>query len=247
MLVAAGEVARAPLCRIVATFSHQCVSIKVMTIDRAGFPFIGVALTPAIASIALGHPLAAFLLVALPAAVTLFFRDPERFPPRGPGAVVSPADGRVLTAGAAKSTVAPPGHWHQISIFLSPLDVHVNRVPIGGTVTQVVHTRGRFLPAYSKDAATDNERSEVWLQHDNQTVVFRQVVGALARRVVCRVVPGAKVQTGERFGIMKFGSRMDLFLPTSATLLATEGERVRAGETVIARLPDSESFGNDAV
>ena len=221
--------------------------IEVMTIDRAGFPFIALALAPAIVSIALGYPLAAFPLVGLSAAVTLFFRDPERFPPQIPGAVVSPADGRVLTAGAAEPTVAPPGAWCQVSIFLSPFDVHVNRVPIGGTVTQVVHARGRFLPAYNKDAATDNERSEIWLQHDNQTVVFRQVVGALARRVVCRVVPGTKVQTGERFGIMKFGSRMDLFLPTSAALLVTTGDRVRAGETLIARLPHPRGSGDDAV
>lgn len=215
-----------------------------MTIDRAGLPFIGIALVPTIASIVLGYPLAALPLVGLSAAVTLFFRDPERFPPRSTGAVVSPADGRVLTAGEAESRVAPPGAWCQVSIFLSPFDVHVNRVPIGGTVTQVVRARGRFFPAYNKDASTDNERCEIWLQHDNQTVVFRQVVGALARRVVCRVAPGTKVQTGERFGIMKFGSRMDLFLPTSATLLVTKGERVRAGETLIARLPHSKGAEN---
>ena len=218
-----------------------------MTLDRAGLPFVGIALIPTVASLSLGYPLVALPMVGLAVAVALFFRDPERFPPMSPGAVVSPADGRVLTAGPAEPTVSPPGAWRQVSILLTPLDVHVNRVPIGGTVTQVVHTPGRFLPAYNADAATDNERSEIWLQHDSQTVVFRQVVGVLARRVVCRVVPGARVQTGERFGIMKFGSRMDLFLPTSTTLLVTKGERVRAGETLIARLPGSEGAGNGAV
>ena len=145
----------------------------------------------------------------------MFFRDPERVPPQAPEAVVSPADGRVLYAGTAEGTLAPPGDWLQVSVFLSPLDVHVNRVPIAGQVTRVEHVPGTFLPAFRDGAAARNERTEIWLQHAGQTIVFRQVVGALARRVVCRVAVGAKVQTGQRFGIMKFGSRMDLFIPTA--------------------------------
>ena len=207
-----------------------------MTIDRAGLPFIAVALVPAAVCLAVGLPLVALPLSGLAVGITWFFRDPERVPPQAPEAVVSPADGRVLYAGTADRTLAPPGDWVQISIFLSPLDVHVNRVPIAGQVTRVAHVPGTFLPAYKDGAAARNERTEIWLQHAGQTIVFRQVVGALARRVVCRVEVGAMVQTGQRFGIMKFGSRMDLFLPTTATIVVTMGDRVRGGETVVARL-----------
>ena len=206
-----------------------------MSIDRAGYPFVGVALVPALVCLAAGLPLLALPLAGLAVGITLFFRDPERAPPQVPEAVVSPADGRVLYAGPADRPLAPPGDWLQVSVFLSPLDVHVNRVPIAGQVTRVEHVPGTFLPAY-RDGAALNERNEIWLDHAGQTIVFRQVVGALARRVVCRVGAGATVQTGQRFGIMKFGSRMDLFMPTTATLVVTNGDRVRGGETVVAHL-----------
>ena len=150
--------------------------------------------------------------------------------------MLSPADGRVLVAGAAAADAAPPGTWQQISIFLSPMDVHVNRMPVSGRVTRINLIPGRFLPANHRQAATVNERSEIWVDHHGEAIVFRQVVGILARRVVCRAKVGTDVQAGDRFGIMKFGSRMDLFLPMSATLSVAVGDRVRGGETVIAVL-----------
>jgi phosphatidylserine decarboxylase len=165
-----------------------------------------------------------------------FFRDPDRRSDHAADAVLAPADGRVIVAGAAEEGVAPPGSWQQVSIFLSPLDVHVNRIPVSGRVTRVVFTRGHFLPAYRTAAAVGNERSEIWIDHAGQTIVARQVVGILARRVVCRVASGAEVRAGDRFGVMKFGSRMDVFVPTSATLTVQIGEAVRGGETVIAML-----------
>jgi phosphatidylserine decarboxylase len=116
------------------------------------------------------------------------------------------------------------------------MDVHVNRIPVGGRVTKVSFKAGRFLPAYRHDAGTANERSEIWIDHNGQTIVARQVVGMLARRVVCRVAAGAEVRAGDRFGIMKFGSRMDVFLPADATLMVAVGDQVRGGETVIAML-----------
>src|SRR5207253_7471430 len=130
----------------------------------------------------------------------------------------------------------PPGSWQQVSIFLSPMDVHVNRIPVSGRVTRVTFMRGRFLPAYRRDAATLNERSEVWIDHAGQTVIVRQIVGVLARRVVCRIGSGAHVHAGDRFGIMKFGSRMDVFLPPTATIRVKVGDLVRGGETIIAVL-----------
>ena len=216
-----------------------------MTIDRAGYPFIGVSLIPAVACLAAGLPLVALPLSGLAVGIALFFRDPDRVTPQREEIVVSPADGRVLYVGTAETAVAPPGRWLQISIFLSPLDVHVNRVPIAGRITRVEHVPGKFLPAFRDGAAAENERNEIWLDHGGQPIVFRQVVGALARRVVCRVTTGAEVQTGQRFGIMKFGSRMDVFMPTDATLIVAEGDRVRGGETVVARLVGATARNGD--
>ena len=150
--------------------------------------------------------------------------------------VLSPADGRVLIAGPAIAEFAPPGSWQQISIFLSPMDVHVNRIPASGWVAKVSFKPGRFLAAYRHDAGSANEWSEIWIDHAGQMVVTRQIVGMLARRVVCRVAAGSDVRAGDRFGIMKFGSRMDVFVPLDAAIAVAVGDVVRGGETVIAVL-----------
>lgn len=205
-----------------------------MRIDRAGLPFIAAFLLPALALYAVGYPVAATLLLALALFMLFFFRDPERKIPRE-DAVVSPADGKVMAAGAADPNGAPPGTWQQITIFLSPMDVHINRMPVSGTVTRVEYCPGSFLPAYKPESCL-NERTELWIDHGGQTIVVRQVVGVLARRVVCRVKAGEQVATGQRFGLMKFGSRMDVFLPPSARLLVQAGDRVRGGESILAEL-----------
>jgi phosphatidylserine decarboxylase len=213
-----------------------------MRIDRAGVPFIAGALLPAAALLLARQPLLAAPLVALGGFFAYFFRDPARQSPAADGLIVSPADGRVLVAGRAAPGEAPQGCWQQVSIFLSPLDVHVNRVPIRGRVTRVEYKAGRFLPAYRPAAGASNERTEVWIDHDGHTVVFRQVVGVLARRIVCRLSEGQEVAAGERFGIMKFGSRVDVFVPEAATLLVAVGDTVVGGETVLASLPAAEGF-----
>ena len=208
-----------------------------MTIDRAGYPFIGGTAALAIAAALTVGVAGAVPLFVLAGFFTFFFRDPDRNSPQDPKLALSPADGRVLVAGPADVRAAPPGDWKQISIFLSPMDVHVNRAPVSGRVTRVDFRRGTYLPAYHRDAASANERSEVWVDHHGYTVVFRQIVGMLARRVVCRVAPGAELQAGERFGIMKFGSRMDVFLPSAAELKVGVGDKVVGGVTVMAVLP----------
>jgi phosphatidylserine decarboxylase len=207
-----------------------------MRIDPAGVPFIAAAVVLGLvsgvaASWALGLP-----LLILGICFLFFFRDPNRRSPSDDDLVLSPADGRVLVAGPSMADVTPPGSWLQVSIFLSPMDVHVNRIPVSGRVTRVTFTRGRFLPAYRQDAGGLNERSEVWIDRAGQTIIARQVVGVLARRVVCRVAPGTEVRAGDRFGIMKFGSRMDVFMPPSATIKVKVGDLVRGGETIIAVL-----------
>lgn len=206
-----------------------------MKIDRAGFPFIAAALIPAALFAAMRRYTLAAPFAAIGGFMAYFFRDPERLVPQGSGLVVSPADGRVMFSGSGDSKWSPPGSWKQITIFLSPMDVHVNRTPVDGKVTRVDYRPGKFLPAY-KEAANENELNEVWIDHGGRPVVFRQVVGVLARRIVCRVAEGQMLERGERIGLMRFGSRMDVFLPTDATLLVSEGDRVVGGETVLATL-----------
>jgi phosphatidylserine decarboxylase len=206
-----------------------------MRIDAAGWPFVLGALAIGVAgALLLPWLLVPFLVLA--AFFLFFFRDPDRRIAQGDHLVVSPADGRVMVAGDPAGQGAPPGQWKQISIFLSPMNVHINRVPVGGRITKVSYTPGKFLPAYKADAGAVNERSEIWIDHDGQTVVARQIVGILARRVVCRAEADTIVKAGDRYGVMKFGSRMDIFVPVDADIRVRAGEDVRAGETVIAVL-----------
>jgi phosphatidylserine decarboxylase len=120
------------------------------------------------------------------------------------------------------------------------MDVHMNRSPVGGSITRIDYRPGRFLPAY-KESANDNELNEIWIESHGRTIVFRQVVGILARRIVCRVRQGDVVERGERIGLMKFGSRMDVFLPVDAELRISVGQRVVGGETVLATFGDGDA------
>jgi phosphatidylserine decarboxylase len=206
-----------------------------MKIDRAGFPFIAAAVVPAAGLAAARRYGWATSLAVLGGFFAYFFRDPDRQVPQGEDLVVSPADGRVMAAGPAEEGTAPPGRWEQVTIFLSPLDVHINRSPVAGRVTRIEYRPGRFLPAYDA-RASENELNEIWVDAGGTTVVFRQVVGILARRIVCRIAEGQHIGLGERMGLMKFGSRMDVFLPPDVELQVRVGQTVTAGETILARL-----------
>jgi phosphatidylserine decarboxylase len=218
-----------------------------MRIDPAGWPFITGPLAPAALAAAAGRRWAAAPFVALSAYMALFFRDPDRrcdVEPAADDDVLSPADGVVMVAGEPQPGVAPEGDWQQISVFLSVVDVHVNRSPYHGEVVESSYRKGSFLAAYRKESAHRNERSELWLRDGEgptaRTVVFRQIVGVLARRIVTRTGPGQQLATGQRMGLMKFGSRMDVFVPPECTVLVSTGQRVRGGETVIARWPSAD-------
>jgi phosphatidylserine decarboxylase len=220
-----------------------------MRIDPAGWPFIAGPLAPAAVLATAGSPSGrrwprrvAWPLVGLSAYMALFFRDPDRRCDReaaSPDDVLSPADGVVMVAGEPQEDVAPPGEWQQVSVFLSVVDVHVNRSPYAGEVVESSYRKGSFLAAYRKESAHRNERSELWLRDGDRTVVFRQIVGVLARRIVTRTGVGERLATGERMGLMKFGSRMDVFVPPECTVTVSTGQRVRGGETVIARWPSA--------
>ena len=209
-----------------------------MRIDRAGFPFIAAALAPAVGLAIARRPALATSFAALGGFFAYFFRDPDRRIPQAPALVVSPADGRVIIAGPADPRWAPPGEWKQITIFLSPTDVHINRTPVEGRITRIEYRPGRFLPAYNANS-NDNELNEIWITSGGKTIVVRQVVGILARRIVCRVNEGDILERGQRIGLMKFGSRMDVFLPTSADICVDVGGHVVGGETVLAVLEGS--------
>lgn len=204
-----------------------------MKIDRAGYPFIAAALLPAAGLASSKRTGLALAFGLLGGFFAYFFRDPDRAIPGEPDLVVSPADGKVMIAGPTDHRWAPPGDWNQVTIFLSPMDVHINRTPVEGTVRRIEYRPGAFLPAY-KASANANELNELWIDSHGRTVVVRQVVGVLARRIVCRVREGESLTRGQRIGLMKFGSRMDVFLPRDAELRVQVGERVIGGETVLA-------------
>ena len=218
-----------------------------MKLDRDGLPFIALATVPSGAALVAGRRRLAVVLGLLPVAMAAFFRDPERESDRGiaisEDVVLSPADGKVMYVGPADPRATPAGLWQQVVIFLSVSDVHINRSPYAGMVTSVTYRPGKFLAAFTEASGAENERSEITVVRDldgggQRTVLFRQIVGMLARRVVTRVEPGDVVATGERIGLMKFGSRMDVFLPQDAVVQVAEKDRVVAGETVLARWPE---------
>jgi phosphatidylserine decarboxylase len=167
--------------------------------------------------------------------MAFFFRDPERAAPTTPRAILAPADGKVMAVGpVADDPFVGPAQ--AVSIFLSPLDVHVNRSPLAGLVVGVEYRPGAKMAAYRAEASDRNERTSISIQADGARVVVRQIAGVLARRIVCRVQPGDRLASGQRFGLIKFGSRTDLIVPATARLQVQAGDRVRGGETVMGVL-----------
>jgi phosphatidylserine decarboxylase len=164
-----------------------------------------------------------------------FFRDPERVTPQGEGLFVAPADGKVILIKDVYEQEYLDSDVKEISIFMSPLNVHVNRAPCDGQVIAVQHKAGKFLAAYKDDASMKNEHIDMVLDGKQGKVLVRQVAGFIARRAVCRVKPGDMLKRGERYGMIKFSSRLDIYLPKDAKIMVKPGDKVKAGETVIAR------------
>ncbi|WP_018155355.1 phosphatidylserine decarboxylase [Demetria terragena] len=215
-------------------------------IDREAALPAALGATPAAVALLAGRRRTATALLALPAALALFFRDPERSADVAEvpvDEVRAPADGRVMYVGPVQPEVAvgldPEVDWQQVSIFLSVFNVHINRAPYAGVVESVSYRPGNWHAAYRYESAFENERSDIVVSRSvagqQRRYVVRQIVGLLARRVVTRIEAGDTLATGERIGLMKFGSRMDVFLPPEVELSVGQGARVVAGESVIAR------------
>ncbi len=182
-----------------------------------------------------------FTLMALAATIFVcaFFRDPERATPDVPGAVVSPADGRVILAALVEDNPHMPGPAFKISIFMNVFNVHVNRAPYDGRVTRVAYQPGRFLSANRDKASLENEHNAVTIQTPGgQSVCFVQIAGLVARRIICGVAGGERLSRGQRFGMICFGSRLDVYLPPDARCAVTPGQRVSAGASIIAHLTE---------
>ncbi len=212
-------------------------------IHRAGWPFIvGALVVAALLYLAWPPLLVPGLVLAL--FCIYFFRDPDRVVPARPGLVVSPADGRVVTVVQAPpppdlGMAADP--VTRVSIFLNVFDVHVNRVPIEGAIAGLAYHKGRFVNAALDKASEDNERQAVRLTTpDGKDIAFVQIAGLVARRIVCNLSQGQSVKTGERFGLIRFGSRADIYLPEGVSALVAPGQRAIGGETVIADLNSEE-------
>jgi len=204
-----------------------------LPIAKEGWPFIAIPGAIALGLALLGHRKLALPFAAASAASAGFFRDPVRAVPVVANGVLSPADGRVISIEDAVDPFVGPSV--RVAIFLSPLDVHVNRAPIGGVVTDVIYTPGAFKPAYDKDADV-NERCAIRLQGEHTRVTCVQIAGVVARRIVCRVGAGDKLAAGERYGMIRFGSRTDCYMPRGTEVTVRAGEAVRGGQTVIGVL-----------
>ncbi len=205
-------------------------------VAREGIPFIATAALATVTSAQLGWEIPAAIAFLITAFVLYFFRDPERVVPADDNAVVSPADGKVLEIAPASDPVLENVRRQRVSIFMNVFNCHVNRAPIAGVIDAISYREGSFISANRDRAMLENEQCALLLRRDDGlecTVV--QVAGLIARRIVCRAETGDRLEKGERFGMIRFGSRLDVYLPPEVEFTVRPGERVVAGQSVIAR------------
>ena len=199
---------------------------------RDGIPYVAIPLVLAVAPVIFGFWLLAIPFVAVAAFMAYFFRDPHRTIPTEPGIIVAPADGLVTIVRLADGRENPDS---LVSIFLSPLDVHINRSPISGVITNISYKKGKYLMATREASRLLNEQNTLTIQGDGLTVRCTQIAGILARRIVCWKHEGEGVKCGERFGMIKFSSRTDVLLPPQVEVVVRKGMRVRGGVTIVGR------------
>lgn len=200
---------------------------------RDGIPWVAVPVALAIVPMLFGLWWVAIALIVIAAFMAYFFRDPRRAIPNEPGIILAPADGRVTLVRHGEPET---GSDSLVSIFLSPFDVHVNRSPIAGRITDIQYRKGKFLMATDERSRDLNEQNTLTIEGDQTRVKCTQIAGILARRIVCWKRPGDRVELGERFGMIKFSSRTDVLMPSSVEVVARKGMRVRGGVTIIGRI-----------
>jgi phosphatidylserine decarboxylase len=206
-------------------------------IAREGIPYLLAAAFTTLITAVLGIALLALPLLILTLLMVHFFRDPERIITVEEQDVVSPAEGNVIAIQKVDSTHFAQEPCLKISIFMSVFDVHVNRIPFSGTVQGIHYQKGRFLAANLARASKENEQNWVWIRTDAGTdIVMTQVAGLIARRIVCWPTVGDRVVRGERYGMIRFGSRVDVYVPENSEVLVSQGDHVYGGETVLCRL-----------
>ena len=202
-------------------------------IAKEGYPYIIIFAATTIVALLLGGK----WMVIAPFVITVFmfyfFRDPEREIPEGEGLFVSPADGKVIVIKDVFEKEHLKADVKEISIFMSPFNVHVNRAPCDGKIKSVQHNKGKFMAAYKDEASFKNENIEMTLETKYGGILVRQVAGYIARRAVCRVKPGDELKRGGRYGIIKFSSRLDVYLPKETEIKVKLGDKVKAGKTII--------------
>jgi phosphatidylserine decarboxylase len=207
-----------------------------MRIAREGYPLIFTMVIITLLAFAASWLPLGIILGLLALAIVGFFRDPERQAPTGEGLIVSPADGKVVSVEGIKGDSPFLGAATRVSIFLSPLDVHINRTPVEGRIEKITYQPGSFLAAYKEEASQRNEQNALTIvDNEGRTLGVVQIAGVLARRIICRATLGDRLTRGERFGLIMFGSRTDTYLPEGCRVEVAEGQRVRGGETVLAR------------
>ncbi len=206
-------------------------------VAKEGYPFIGLGVFLTLFFASLSWLVPAWICLFATLFVLSFFRDPERFTPTEPDLVISPADGKVIIAETVSDDTFTGGEAYKVSIFMNVFNVHVNRNPASGTIEKVIYKQGKFYSADSDKGALENEYCGCVMKTDSgQRLAYVQIAGLIARRIICWLEPGDRVITGRRFGLIRFGSRVDLYLPLDAELKVQVGEKVRAGETVLAKL-----------
>jgi phosphatidylserine decarboxylase len=206
-----------------------------LPLAREGYAVMGGAAAIALILFVLGWMIPAVVALALTIFIVSFFRDPQRTPPNGPGLIVSPADGRVIKVARMQDDRFLHGQATLVSIFMSPLNVHVNRIPASGRVVDIRYNPGKYFRAFADKASLDNEQNAVLMEDERgRRFCFVQIAGFLARRIVCYLRAGMAIERGQRYGMIMFGSRADIYLPPAAQVRVKVGDRARGGLTVIA-------------
>jgi len=210
-------------------------SRRALPIAKEGFPFIGGGIVLSIASALLGLMATSIILGLLTLFVVYFFRDPERGLPQEPNALVAPADGKLLKVETLKPSHSPLDiETVKLSIFMSLFNVHVNRCPTEGIVEEIIYEPGKFFSANLDKASEQNEKNKIFLEAPRVgKIMLVQIAGLIARRIVCWIRPGEKVSLGQRVGLIRFGSRVEVYIPATCRVVVKEGQKVKAGQTII--------------